>query len=109
LNLRLWPTVSHRGNIPWEVQAQQTAADDRYAAVLTPYYMFPLLASHQYALTLSARTAANFDTQRVSMQVSGLQAVPEPATLWLLGTGGAFMAIRRWRHRARGHAEVEIQ
>ena len=55
-------------------------------------------ATHQYQLTLLAHSNANGDTQKLTTQVTGLQTVPEPSTLLLMGIGAGAGAIRRRRH-----------
>jgi hypothetical protein len=57
--------------------------------------------SDRYLLTMHTRTSANFDGQTSRIQLNGLQAVPEPATMTLLTLAGAGMAIAGRRRRRR--------
>jgi hypothetical protein len=54
-------------------------------------------ASHLYQLTLFAHSNANGDTQKLTTEVTGLEAVPEPSTLLLVGLGACAAAIKRRR------------
>jgi hypothetical protein len=55
------------------------------------------------SLSMSTSANARDDGQKATIHVSGLQRVPEPCTLLLLGIGsGALLGTRRWRRfRAR--------
>jgi hypothetical protein len=55
-------------------------------------------ASHLYQLTIFGRTDARDDDQQLATRVTGLQSVPEPSTLLLIGIGvGAALVRRRGR------------
>lgn len=54
-------------------------------------------SSHLYQLSLSAQTNSSVDFQTVTARVGGLQSVPEPSTLLLIGIGGGIAAIKRRR------------
>jgi hypothetical protein len=56
-------------------------------------------AAHVYELTLFGRTDARDDNQTLTTRVSGLQPVPEPSTLLLVGLGVSAAAIKRRRRR----------
>ncbi len=53
-------------------------------------------ASHTYELVLNTHTDSNGDTQSVQIQLSGIEAVPEPSTFALIGLGAAsWLGLRR--------------
>jgi hypothetical protein len=54
-----------------------------------------------YRLTMSTRVGASGDSQRVSLQLSGIQSVPEPASLSLLALGAVAVTAARARARRR--------
>ena len=56
-------------------------------------------SSHSYQLMLYARTDASDDTQSVTARVTGLQAVPEPSTMLLVGLGSSLAALAKHRSR----------
>jgi hypothetical protein len=59
-------------------------------------------ASHVYRLTLFGHTGSRDDSQTLTAKVAGLQAVPEPSTLLLVGIGAGAAAVNR-RRRSRRH------
>ncbi len=59
-------------------------------------------ASHIYQLTLFGRTDARDDSQSLTATVNGLQTVPEPSTVLLMGVGAGAAAIRRRRRDSAG-------
>ena len=57
-----------------------------------------LSEDHEYRLVMYSECNANGDTERVFLDVSGLEIIPEPATLSLLTLGSlALMMVRRRR------------
>jgi hypothetical protein len=71
-----WWGCCFDGNIPWT----------SYGSLSTLALEQDFLSSHQYTLTMYTRTSANKDSSFMTMQVSGLQKVPEPSSLFLFGT-----------------------
>lgn len=59
--------------------------DVLYTALLQPETV--LTASHLYRLRMFTTTNANWDSQRITMELSGIQRVPEPSSLLFLGLG----------------------
>jgi hypothetical protein len=82
-----------RRNVPWIDPVGGT--DWRAAAALNPETDF--LASHQYELTMYTVTGANHDDQRILIQLTGLEVIPEPSTTLLLAVCGAALVILRRR------------
>lgn len=72
-------------NVPWN-----TSIGAANFNVVTEF-----LASHQYELTMIAASDATDDSERVDIQLNGLQVVPEPSIAVLLALCGATLAI--WR------------
>lgn len=72
-----WSCCTFHGNVPWEPRPGPLIRNGATLAS-TPL----LLASHEYELTLMARTYGNLDSQSVAINLSGLQAItssaPEP-------------------------------
>jgi hypothetical protein len=61
-------------------------------------------ATHVYALTLFAQTAADKDREFFTTRVSGLRPVPEPSSVLLLTTASAGFWVRCVRERRRRHS-----
>ena len=61
----------------------------------------PLLAAHEYVLTMMISTNAHNDREGLTMAVSGLTPVPEPSTILLVGTGLIAAGVRRRRRSFR--------
>src|SRR5262249_11391055 len=57
-----------------------------------------LSASDRYRLTMFAESGANDDSQVISVELSGLDAAPEPSNLLLFGAGALAVALRRRSH-----------
>jgi hypothetical protein len=58
-------------------------------------------ATHLYQLAFFAETGADVDREVFTTSVSGLRAVPEPASMVLLGTGLALVGLRQRRRAMR--------
>lgn len=57
-------------------------------------------ATHEYALAMTAATSADDDTVGFSAHITGVHAVPEPASALLIGSGFLMaLAMRRSRRR----------
>ena len=69
-----WSCCTFHGNVPWEPRPGPLIWNGAKLAS-TPL----LLASHEYELTLMARTYGNLDGQSVAINLSGLQVVTPPA------------------------------
>lgn len=88
-----WDPFFH-GTVPW-VQNVNDATLPRFTATLSPETMFQ--ADHQYSLSLFASSIANGDAQLITIDASGLEPTPEPASLLLIGVGLAGAGLRRLR------------
>jgi len=86
----VWDELPENSTVPWvRVGGNRTAS----WATDTPF-----LASHQYQLEMFTSTHSNKDAQRITVNVSGLHVVPEPASALLFGASlGALLALRRSR------------
>ncbi len=90
-NYELWnySWLGDPGNVPWEPGTYHGAANFTLDT--------DFLASHEYELTMATSSNAGMDHERVQIQLTGLQVVPEPSTALLLAVGGAALAISRRR------------
>jgi hypothetical protein len=80
------------GNIPWSQPVSW------WTGSLSFNLQTGFLASHQYELTMQASSSAGDDSQQVSIQLTGLEVVPEPSAACLLAVfGAAFWMARRRR------------
>jgi hypothetical protein len=93
-----------QGTVPWREQIADPSLP-RATAQFTIETLFS--TSNVYQLTMQARTGADSDSQRITMDVSGLKptSVPEPNVLLLFGgTAAAVLVISR-RRVARSQPE----
>ena len=72
-------------NIPWEP----------FSGTVNFTVDTDFLASHQFELTMIVCSNAGDDSETAQIQLTGLQAVPEPSPAFLLTLCGAALAIRR--------------
>ncbi len=95
-----WSCCTFHGNVPWEPRPGPLI---RNGAVLASTPM--LLASHEYELTLMARTYGNLDGQSVAINLSGLApvipSVAEPHIGGMLLAGLGLLGYKGVRRRDR--------
>lgn len=80
-----------QGNVPWDPEDNSTANFNLDTT---------FLASHQYELTMMTCSCAGDDTEIVQIQLSGLDAVPEPTVIGLILLALAGFPLAR-RHAPR--------
>jgi hypothetical protein len=86
------------GNEVWAVGWAYRDQPSANALAVAPTSLATQLdASHFYQLALFARTDARDDWESLTVRVTGLEAVPEPSTLLLVGFGVSAVAIKRRR------------
>jgi hypothetical protein len=85
------------GNVPWIAQGTCCSLWTAGLDLETP-----LSASHLYSLRIFGGTDSSIpDLETLTISVSGLQPVPEPSTLFLVGSAAAIGVWRRRCRRAR--------
>jgi hypothetical protein len=99
------PGLIGTGNVPFQREENPPSASAiTFVAAVTESTL--LLASHVYRLQLFTGTNANGDQAGMSIALSGLQTVPEPATAILVLTAAfplfALISWRKRRARPRG-------
>jgi hypothetical protein len=86
-----WAPIWMSGNIPWTHGLGEVAA-----SIMLDQELF---ATRVYSLEIKTRTDSQLDSQDFSIQLSGLQKVPEPSSILLLSAGFLGAGVHRWRKR----------
>ena len=96
-NQTLWNygwSLMGQGTVPWTNNYDGDASQSHAAVSVDVDFD----ATHTYELVMNTDTDSNGDTQIVQIQLSGIEAVPEPSTIALIGLGAAsWLVLRRRR------------
>lgn len=94
---------------PWTFGGPLWQNNDPSNGTASGIISFPteFAAGHTYALDMYVRTIAANDVEQVSVQLSGIQVIPEPAAFAVVGLGLAgFLAVR---HRGGVRQERDVR